>query len=148
MENVRNMNPIKVDKTTIINLEKGKLPPQALELEEAVIGAMMIDKYFMDKRQKEVIRNLQVQRELYETKLEVMHDLKKGCESKNGKLIEKIEEAIERIKNKDYGYCEETDEEIGIKRLEARPIATLCIEAQERHERQEKQYIDSESDDR
>jgi len=44
MENLKNINPIKVDKTTIINLEKGKLPPQALDLEEAVLGAMMIDK--------------------------------------------------------------------------------------------------------
>ena len=49
MENVRNMNPIKVDKTTIINLEKGKLPPQALDLEEAVLGAMMIDKKGVDE---------------------------------------------------------------------------------------------------
>ena len=49
MENVRNMNPIRVDKTTIINLEKGKLPPQALDLEEAVLGAMMIDKKGVDE---------------------------------------------------------------------------------------------------
>jgi replicative DNA helicase len=49
MENLRNINPIKVDKTTIINLEKGKLPPQALDLEEAVLGAMMIDKKGVDE---------------------------------------------------------------------------------------------------
>ncbi len=49
MENVRNINPIKIDKTTIINLEKGKLPPQALDLEEAVLGAMMIDKKGVDE---------------------------------------------------------------------------------------------------
>lgn len=49
MENIRNLNPIKVDKTTIINLEKGKLPPQALDLEEAVLGAMMIDKKGVDE---------------------------------------------------------------------------------------------------
>ena len=49
MENLRNMNPIRVDKTTIINLEKGKLPPQALDLEEAVLGAMMIDKKGVDE---------------------------------------------------------------------------------------------------
>ncbi|NBU80662.1 MAG: replicative DNA helicase [Flavobacteriaceae bacterium] len=49
MENLRNMNPIKVDKTTIINLEKGKLPPQVLDLEEAVLGAMMIDKKGIDE---------------------------------------------------------------------------------------------------
>jgi len=48
MENLRNINPVKVDKTTIINLEKGKLPPQVLDLEEAVLGARMIDKMGVD----------------------------------------------------------------------------------------------------
>lgn len=48
MENFKNINPIKVEKTTIINLEKGKLPPQVLDLEEAVLGAMMIDKKGVD----------------------------------------------------------------------------------------------------
>ena len=54
------------------------------------------------------------------------------------KLISKIDEALRRIDDGSYGYCEETSEPIGIKRLEARPIATLCLEAQERHERQER----------
>lgn len=58
------------------------------------------------------------------------------------KLIDKIEEALQRIAEGEYGYCEETGEEIGIKRLEARPIATLCIEAQESHENYEKQHLD------
>lgn len=58
------------------------------------------------------------------------------------KLIMKIEEALERIEDGSYGYCEETGEEIGIERLMARPIATLCVEAQERHERMEKTYDD------
>jgi DnaK suppressor protein len=58
------------------------------------------------------------------------------------KLIRKIEEAIKRIEDGSYGYCIETGEEIGIKRLEARPTATLCVEAQERRERREKQYGD------
>ena len=49
MENLKNINPIRVDKTTIINLEKGKLPPQVLDLEEAVLGAMMIDKKGVDE---------------------------------------------------------------------------------------------------
>ncbi|WP_353085376.1 replicative DNA helicase [Flavobacterium sp.] len=49
MENIKNLNPVRVDKSTIINLEKGKLPPQALELEEAVLGAMMIDKKGVDE---------------------------------------------------------------------------------------------------
>jgi DnaK suppressor protein len=54
------------------------------------------------------------------------------------KLINKIDAAIKRIENKNYGYCEETGEPIGIKRLEARPVATLSIEAQEMHEIKEK----------
>jgi DnaK suppressor protein len=58
------------------------------------------------------------------------------------KLIRKIDEAIKRIEDGTYGYCNETGEEIGIKRLEARPVATLCVEAQERRERREKQYGD------
>jgi DnaK suppressor protein len=58
------------------------------------------------------------------------------------KLIRKIEEALKRIDDGSYGYCNETGEEIGVKRLEARPVATLCVEAQERRERREKQYGD------
>lgn len=56
------------------------------------------------------------------------------------KLIEKIDSALDRIENSEYGFCEETGEEIGLKRLEARPIATLAIEAQERHESHERQH--------
>ena len=58
------------------------------------------------------------------------------------KLIRKIDEALSRIDDGSYGYCIETGEPIGVKRLEARPVATLCIEAQERRERREKQYGD------
>lgn len=58
------------------------------------------------------------------------------------KLIRKIDEALQRIEDGSYGYCLETGEEIGIKRLEARPVATLSLEAQERRERREKQYGD------
>ena len=58
------------------------------------------------------------------------------------KLIAKIDEALSRIEDGTYGYCEETGEPISIKRLEARPIATLSIEAQERHERRERVYRD------
>ena len=58
------------------------------------------------------------------------------------KLIVKIDQALERIEDGSYGYCEETGEEIGIDSLMARPIATLCLEAQERHERMEKTYDD------
>ena len=58
------------------------------------------------------------------------------------KLLAKIDQAIKKIKNDTYGYCEETNEPIGIKRLIARPIATLSIEAQEKHERNEKIFAD------
>jgi len=58
------------------------------------------------------------------------------------KLIRKIDEALKRVEDGSYGYCLETGEEIGIKRLEARPVATLSLEAQERRERRERQYGD------
>ena len=58
------------------------------------------------------------------------------------KLISKIDSALKRIKDGTYGFCEETGEPIGIKRLIARPIATLCIAAQEKHEKEEKVYAD------
>jgi DnaK suppressor protein len=62
--------------------------------------------------------------------------------ARSRKLIEKIDAALRRIKEDSYGYCEETSEPIGLKRLVARPIATLSIESQERHERDEKIFID------
>jgi DnaK suppressor protein len=58
------------------------------------------------------------------------------------KLIAKIEAALQRLEEGTYGYCEETGEPISLRRLEARPIATLSIEAQERHERRERIYKD------
>ncbi len=58
------------------------------------------------------------------------------------KLIAKIDAAIQRIEDGSYGYCEETGEPISLKRLEARPIATLSVEAQERHEKRERVYRD------
>ena len=58
------------------------------------------------------------------------------------KLLSKIDKAIKKIQDNTYGYCEETGEPIGIKRLMARPIATLSIEAQEKHEKHEKIYAD------
>ena len=62
--------------------------------------------------------------------------------NRSRKLISKINSALQRLKNGTYGYCEETGEPIGLKRLMARPVATLSIEAQERHERDEKIFID------
>jgi len=62
------------------------------------------------------------------------------------KLLRKIDQAIARTEDVTYGYCEQTGEEIGLKRLEARPVATLSVEAQERREVSERQYRDQ--DDR
>ena len=59
------------------------------------------------------------------------------------KLIKKIDKALERVDEGEYGYCEETGEEIGLARLEARPIATLCLDAQERWELRQKQMGDN-----
>ncbi|MBV9218394.1 MAG: TraR/DksA C4-type zinc finger protein, partial [Methylobacteriaceae bacterium] len=58
------------------------------------------------------------------------------------KLIAKIDAALQRIEDGTYGYCEETGDPIALKRLDARPIATLSVEAQERHERRERVYRD------
>ncbi len=58
------------------------------------------------------------------------------------KLISKIDSALKKIQNGTYGFCEETGEPIGLKRLMARPVATLCIAAQEKHEKEEKVYAD------
>ncbi len=59
------------------------------------------------------------------------------------KLVNKIDQALKRLKDGTYGYCEDTGEPIGLKRLIARPIATLCIEAQEKHEKKEKIYVEN-----
>ena len=74
--------------------------------------------------------------------LEEEYTLELRTRDRERKLIRKIEEALMRIEDGSYGYCLETGEEIGIKRLEARPVATLCVEAQERRERRERQYGD------
>ena len=59
------------------------------------------------------------------------------------KLINKIDQALKRLKDDTYGYCKDTGEPIGLKRLIARPIAILCIEAQEKHEKEEKIYVEN-----
>ena len=63
--------------------------------------------------------------------------------NRSRKLISKINSALQRLKAGTYGYCEETGEPIGLKRLIARPVATLCIAAQEKHEKEEKVYADN-----
>jgi len=74
--------------------------------------------------------------------LETERSIELRTRDRERKLISKIDAALVRLDSGTYGYCEETDEPIGIRRLEARPIATLSIEAQERHERRERVYRD------
>lgn len=75
---------------------------------------------------------------------ETDHAIELRTRDRQRKLISKIDAALERISDGSYGYCEETGEKIGVKRLDARPIATLSLEAQEFHERREKIYRDNE----
>ena len=121
---------------------------------------------FMNARQKEYFRaklnewKQDILRESKET-LEVLQDesgkladmadrassetdrsIELRARDRQRKLISKIDAALRRIDDGSYGFCEETGEPISLKRLEARPIATLSIEAQERHERREKVYRD------
>ncbi len=124
------------------------------------------DEDFMNDRQKEYFRN-----KLISWKAEIIRESKGTLDTLQGqsgklpdaadrassetdrsielrardrqrKLIAKIDAALRRIEQGEYGYCEETGERISVKRLDARPIATLSIEAQERHERREKVYKD------
>ncbi|WP_374652634.1 RNA polymerase-binding protein DksA [Dongia sp.] len=74
--------------------------------------------------------------------LETDRSLELRTRDRERKLIQKIDEALGRIEDGSYGYCEETGEPISLKRLEARPIATLSLEAQERHERMERTHRD------
>ena len=71
---------------------------------------------------------------------EIQRSFELRTRDRERKLLSKIDEALRRIEDGSYGYCEETQEPIGIRRLDARPIATLSIEAQERHERRERVY--------
>ena len=74
--------------------------------------------------------------------LETDHSLELRTRDRERKLIQKIEEALRRLDDDSYGYCEETGEPISVRRLEARPIATLSLESQERHERMERTHRD------
>ena len=74
--------------------------------------------------------------------METDHALELRARDRARQLINKIDKAIARIEADEYGYCEETGEPIGLRRLEARPIATMTLEAQERHEKAEKLHRD------
>lgn len=73
---------------------------------------------------------------------ETDHALELRTRDRERKLISKINQALSRIDDGEYGYCEETGDQISVKRLDARPIATLSLEAQERHERMERTHRD------
>lgn len=124
------------------------------------------DEPFMNKRQKEyfrrklekwkediLIENRETLQHLQDDSVqhpdladrassETERSLELRTRDRQRKLISKIDAALRRIEDGTYGYCEETGEPISLKRLDARPIATLSIEAQERHERREKVYRD------
>jgi DnaK suppressor protein len=124
------------------------------------------DEEFMNERQLEYFRlklkqwRLELVREAVETRghlteenlqqpdmadrasLETEQSIELRTRDRERKLISKIDAALVRIDKGSYGYCEETDEPIGLRRLEARPIATLSLEAQERHERLERTHRD------
>jgi DnaK suppressor protein len=99
------------------------------------------------KESKETLTHLQAETENHpdiadRASSETDRALELRTRDRQRKLISKIDEAIRRIEDASYGYCEETGEPIGLARLEARPIATLSLEAQERHERRERVHRD------
>lgn len=124
------------------------------------------DEPFMNDVQKEYFRRrlLRWKEEILEESRETLHHLQEEdihhpdvadratseteralelrARDRQRKLIAKIDAALRRIDEGTYGYCEETGEPIGLRRLDARPIATLSVEAQERHERRERVYRD------
>ncbi|EAU40292.1 Zn-finger, prokaryotic DksA/TraR C4 type [Fulvimarina pelagi HTCC2506] len=131
-----------------------------------VTNALTDDGAFMNERQREYFR-----RKLKDWKADILRESKETLEAlanespnqadaadrassetdrsielrardRQRKLVAKIDAALQRIDDGTYGYCEETGEPINLKRLDARPIATLSLEAQERHERREKIYRD------
>jgi DnaK suppressor protein len=99
------------------------------------------------RESRETIQHLQAESENHpdmadRASSETDRSIELRARDRQRKLIAKIDAALERIEDGTYGFCEETGEPISIRRLEARPIATLSIEAQERHERRERVYRD------
>ena len=99
------------------------------------------------KELKETLQHLQEENQNHpdfadRAKSEAERAIELRARDRQRKLISKIDAALQRIEDNTYGYCEETGEPISLKRLEARPIATLSVEAQERHEKREKVYRD------
>ena len=139
-------------------MEKGIIPTNGYRPSEG--------EAFMNPRMREYFREklLNWKQELLQESTETLHHLQEGglsepdladrasletdrslelrTRDRERKLIAKIDSALQRIEDGSYGYCEETAEPISLRRLEARPIATLSLEAQERHERMERTHRD------
>lgn len=138
--------------TTAVELPKGYKPSE----KEEYMSPRQMD-YFRNKlltwreelveESRETISNLRdevrdVGDEAERATRETENSLELRTRDRYRKLIKKIDQALTRLDEGDYGYCEETGEEIGLARLEARPIATLCLDAQERWELRQKQMGD------
>ena len=138
---------------TTVKLPKGYTPSD----KEEYMNPKQIE-YFRQKltvwrdelveESRETISNLQTEvrdvgDEAERATRETENSLELRTRDRYRKLINKINKTLTRIDDGDYGYCEETGEEIGLSRLEARPIATLCLDAQERWEIRQKQMGDS-----
>ena len=138
---------------TTVKLSKGYAPSE----KEEYMNPKQIE-YFRQKltvwrdelveESRETISNLQTEvrdvgDEAERATRETENSLELRTRDRYRKLINKINKTLTRIDDGDYGYCEETGEEIGLNRLEARPIATLCLDAQERWEIRQKQMGDS-----
>ena len=133
------------------------LPPDYRPVEDDEFMNPVMTEYF---RQKLLVWRLELLRESEETltnlqdgglqepdiadraSAETDRALELRTRDRARKLIQKIDAALRRIEDGSYGYCEETGEPIGVRRLEARPVATLSLEAQERHERLERTHRD------
>ena len=138
--------------STQVKLPKGYKPTQ----QEEYMSAKQLE-YFRHKlltwrdelveESRETISNLQeevrdVGDEAERATRETENSLELRTRDRYRKLLKKIDQALMRVDEGEYGYCEETGEEIGLARLEARPIATLCLDAQERWELRQKQMGD------
>lgn len=137
---------------TVVKLPKGYKPSE----KEEYMSPLQLE-YFRNKlltwreelveESRETISNLRdevrdVGDEAERATRETENSLELRTRDRYRKLIKKIDQALTRLDDGDYGYCEETGEEIGLARLEARPIATLCLDAQERWELRQKQMGD------
>jgi DnaK suppressor protein len=152
MATKKNSKPLKTEDGRVI-LPEGYFPSD----DEPFMNEMQLE-YFRQKllswkneileATKETIQHLQDDSEKHpdiadRATSETDRSLELRTRDRQRKLISKIDEALMRIDQGEYGYCEESGEPIGVGRLNARPIATLSLEAQERHEKRERVYKDS-----